>query len=361
MPFGKARHRLVVAAGTANEAKAVALALDRLHQVLAPPAEANDASVDHRPRTASDPLHVPEDGEPFRYAGDVLAIASRRHHGTQRKEWYLVECQRLHLDTNLLLCREVRCIEPGFAQRFHLRIVRPAKPCALAVATQRQMTGWREPVEAGEAGAEQVPAPFGRRLRQRAPLHDSTPVGVLIVEVDADALEHIGDHVAERLQNRLVGADHEHNLLPVVAGGFQVLLHLGVVTLGGKRGHAGITCQRRGGREEAHRYGPQRGVLAHRRDHELPLVDRAHQRPPHRRLVERWIENIRSQKVRRSRGVGYLDNDAVLLQQRQQIGGGFSPPVLFARLHRRGFGGGVRLHVPLNASEVYALRTRGYL
>ena len=50
MTLGERGDRPGIATGTTHEVEAVALALDRLHQLLAPPAEADDASVDHAVR-----------------------------------------------------------------------------------------------------------------------------------------------------------------------------------------------------------------------------------------------------------------------------------------------------------------------
>ena len=51
--------------------------------------------------------------------------------------------------------------------------------------------------------------------------------------------------------------------------------------------------------------------------------------------------------------------DLGLPQQRQQIGRRVLPPVHLARLHRRGLGGVVRLHVPFDAVEMHDLRSGG--
>ena len=47
MTLSECRHRPDIATCAAHEAQAVALALDRLYEVLAPPAEANNTSIDH--------------------------------------------------------------------------------------------------------------------------------------------------------------------------------------------------------------------------------------------------------------------------------------------------------------------------
>jgi hypothetical protein len=47
MTLSECRHRPDIATCAAYEAQAVALALDRPYEVLAPPAEANNASIDH--------------------------------------------------------------------------------------------------------------------------------------------------------------------------------------------------------------------------------------------------------------------------------------------------------------------------
>src|ERR1700722_9224603 len=47
MTLSECRHRPDITTYAAHEAQAVALALDRLYEVLAPPAEANNASIDH--------------------------------------------------------------------------------------------------------------------------------------------------------------------------------------------------------------------------------------------------------------------------------------------------------------------------
>ena len=47
MAFREPSHGRMIAAGAAHEAEAVAAVLDRLHQSPAPPAEADDAGVDH--------------------------------------------------------------------------------------------------------------------------------------------------------------------------------------------------------------------------------------------------------------------------------------------------------------------------
>ena len=56
MALSEFRHGPDIAACAAHEAQAVALALDRLDEVLAPPAEADDAGIDHRMSIAQVPM-----------------------------------------------------------------------------------------------------------------------------------------------------------------------------------------------------------------------------------------------------------------------------------------------------------------
>ena len=88
-----------------------------------------------------------------------------------------------------------------------------------------------ELVRAEEAGEEHAPPALVDRGLAGPALDHRAPVRPLHVHVDARLLQHVGTHLAQRLQGRQVGRDHHHCALALVASGGEVRLHASHVAL----------------------------------------------------------------------------------------------------------------------------------
>src|SRR5215475_2483535 len=116
------------------------------------------ASERHLVPAHSNTAYIPEYREAFGHAGDVLTERCRCLRRTERVVRHVLERLKLNIYADLLLGLQIRCLEPILTKRLDLRIVRPAKPGALSITAQRQVARRGEKVQAGEAGAEHVPA-----------------------------------------------------------------------------------------------------------------------------------------------------------------------------------------------------------
>src|SRR5690348_17929484 len=65
---------------------------------------------------------------------------------------------------------------------------------------------------------EDVPAALVDRLLAGAARAHGSPVGCHIIHIEADLGEHVSSHVALRLYDRHVGADHHHHLGALMPG-----------------------------------------------------------------------------------------------------------------------------------------------
>ncbi len=158
-----------------------------------------------------------------------------------------------------------------------------------------------------------------------------------MVQVEAEAAEHVGDHVAHRVERADIGRVQEGQPLAAVARGLDGAARGVEAARRGHVPHACVACERRARREEPDGRVPAGAVRAGDGQHHVRLVERGPDGAAEGRIVERRDQVVHPQRGEGAELLQLLDGHLpVAREERHQVEGRLLPPIHLAGLERGG-------------------------
>ena len=217
-----------------------------------------------------------------------------------------------------------------------LRAVGPAVDRLLAVGANRQIAERMDVRQrAIDQRAEHVVAALVRRALVAAAPDDAAEIHLLQIDVHAGAPQLLGADSRQVAELADIGRRHDDDLLAVVAGLGQGLLDRRVIARAAQHLDPDIGGERRAGAEQTDAVVPIVLVGAGDRRHRLGLVDRAEQRAPDRRVVERRMQLVEGHDAVRRREMRDDRDVGVAADLVDEIARRVLPPVDLAAAQRR--------------------------